>query len=398
MRPSSHKTGALALSLATLALLVLTFAVAAPVALGASPILWAPADSTYGVSSTSFIAVGSPAPAGTGMTQPPTGVAFGCGFWTPDTEVFSFGFVTPEYTGPGMPTLDQTDLMGTVLSPATPLSLVFTKAAGRRIDSVAIVGDPDAQVSLDYAGASLTEATQFTVRATVTDPVASASGNAAAAFGLVIDCATASAHNYYGSLFVTDMHWFDVQPPTFTSAGMAGLSAHGTNGVMATLDGIFAPEFLTTMGISDPNAVQGYVDATAVTGWSGAAFYALGQGDGSLWPTGYWKYRITNSTWSRHNLMFGRQTAPARAVGVSPKGKISRRRPTFAWRKVASSAGYEVRVYKGSKLLLKKTACTAISWRASKALPRKVALTWKVRAVNGAGAGAWSAALRFKIR
>jgi len=228
--------------------------------------------------------------------------------------------------------------------------------------------------------------------------VASASGNVGAAFGLIIDCAADDARDYYGSLFIANIHWLDVQPPSFTSAGMAGLNANGLNGVQATFDGIFAPAFLTVMGISDPNTVEGYVDATEVTGWPGAAFTVLGAGDGSLWPSGYWKYRITNSTWSRHDMMFGRQTAPARAVGVSPKGTIRGTRPTFKWKKLGGAASYEVRVYKGARLLLKKTGCKALSWRAGKALPRKVYLTWKVRGTNSAGAGPWSTKLRFKIR
>jgi hypothetical protein len=85
-------------------------------------------------------------------------------------------------------------------------------------------------------------------------------------------------------------------------------------------------------------------------------------------------------------------------VGVSPKGTIIATRPTFKWKKVGGGASCEVRVYKGTRLLLKKTGCKAHSWRASKALPRKVYLTWKVRGVNSAGAGTWSTALRFKIR
>jgi len=57
-----------------------------------------------------------------------------------------------------------------------------------------------------------------------------------------------------------------------------------------------------------------------------------------------------------------------------------------------------VRVYKGAKLLMKKTGLTALKWKASRALPKGVCLTWKVRASNDAGHGVWSAASRFRIR
>ena len=55
----------------------------------------------------------------------------------------------------------------------------------------------------------------------------------------------------------------------------------------------------------------------------------LGAGDGILWPSGSWKYRITNSNWCTHNILFGRLTNPAKALGVSPKGTIGTARPTF---------------------------------------------------------------------
>ena len=40
---------------------------------------------------------------------------------------------------------------------------------------------------------------------------------------------------------------------------------------------------------------------------------------------------------------------------------------------------------------------TRLSWKSSEALPKYVSLTWKVRARNAGGNGAWSKSLRFKI-
>ena len=275
---------------------------------------------------------------------------------------------------------------------------MFQKTAGQRVDSVALLADPDSLVSVEPADpAALTAATQFTVRATVTDPVQSASGNVGAAFGLCVDCSSLPARDFQSSLFVTDMHWLDIDPPSYSATGLAGLSAHGNNGTEATFDGIFAPAFLTAMGFTDFTQVQGYVDVTAVTGWTGAALTVPGVGDGSLWAAGSWKYRITNSTWCTHNIMFGRLTSPAKAAGISPKGTVSTTRPTFKWKKTSLAGKYEVRVYKGAKLLLKKTGATQLSWKASKALPKNVWLTWKVRAANSAGSGSFSTALRFRV-
>ncbi len=377
--------------------LLLTLLLApAAFAVGASPITWSPGASTYGAPGTAFMPAPLPAPPGMGTTAPGPVMAYGAGFW--DGEVYAMGFINSMPTTQSLPQLFQTELAGGPLAAGTPLALTFEKAAGQKIDSVAILGDPDALVSVDPADpATLTASTTFTVHATVTDPVASQSGDAGAAFGLIVDCSANPARDFQGSLFVTDMHWLDIDPPTFNATGLAGLSAHGQNGVAATFDGIFAPAFLGAMGVTDPNEVQGYVDVTAVTGWTGASFAVKGAGDGSLWPSGYWKYRITNSTWSTHNILFGRMAKPAKAAGVSPKGTVATTRPTFKWKKLGAATTYEVRVYKGAKLLLKKTGATALSWKANKALPRKVYLTWKVRGVNASGAGTFSAALKFKI-
>jgi hypothetical protein len=377
-------------------LLTLLLAPAALATVGSSPITWLPADSSYGVAESPFVAVPM-APAGTGATSLGQGAAFGGGFWDGSSEVYVMGFADTVLTG--MPGIQETELSSTPLYYGVPLKLVFQKTAGQRIDSVAILGDPGSLVSIEPADpAALTAATQFTVRATVTDPVQSRSGNVGAAFGLCVDCSSLAARDFQGSLFVTNMHWLDIDPPTFSSTGLAGLTAHGSPGTEATFDGIFAPAFLTAMGFSDFNDVQGYVDVTAVTGWTGAALTVPGVGDGSLWPAASWKYRITNSNWCTHNILFGRLTSPPKAVGVSPRGTVTTTRPTFRWKKANLAARYEVRVYKGSRLLLKKTGASLVSWKASKALPRGVYLTWKVRAVNSAGAGSYSSAIKFKVR
>jgi hypothetical protein len=72
-------------------------------------------------------------------------------------------------------------------------------------------------------------------------------------------------------------------------------------------------------------------------------------------------------------------------------------KPTFKWSKAARATSYEVRVYEGSTLLVKKTGIAGLSWKSSTALPKNVDLTWKVRARNAGGNGAWSRSLKFKI-
>jgi len=88
---------------------------------------------------------------------------------------------------------------------------------------------------------------------------------------------------------------------------------------------------------------------------------------------------------------------PGRPTAKAPKGAVATTRPTFKWGKAARAGKYEVRAYQGSKLLLKKKGIAKRSWKSSKALPKNVTLTWKVRGRNAAGNGPWSARLTFKV-
>ena len=89
---------------------------------------------------------------------------------------------------------------------------------------------------------------------------------------------------------------------------------------------------------------------------------------------------------------------PGTPVATSPKGLISSRTPAFRWTAAAGAATYEVRVYKGSRLIRKKAGIKKLSWKFTTALPRKVRLTWTVRARNAGGWGAWSAKPWFEVR
>jgi len=88
---------------------------------------------------------------------------------------------------------------------------------------------------------------------------------------------------------------------------------------------------------------------------------------------------------------------PGTPTAKAPKGTITSAMPTFTWSKAAGAAKYELRVSQGSTQALKKTDITKLSWKAAKALPTNMPLTWKVRASNAAGAGAWSKSLTFTI-
>jgi hypothetical protein len=88
---------------------------------------------------------------------------------------------------------------------------------------------------------------------------------------------------------------------------------------------------------------------------------------------------------------------PGRPAAKAPKGTVAAAKPTFTWSRAKRAATYELRVYKGGKLQLRKAGIRKRSWTSSKALPSNFALTWKVRARSAAGAGAWSRSLSFRL-
>jgi hypothetical protein len=96
-------------------------------------------------------------------------------------------------------------------------------------------------------------------------------------------------------------------------------------------------------------------------------------------------------------LPAGASAAPGKPTAKAPKGTITTATPTFKWSKVTGAAKYELSVTKGSKVLLKKTGLTKLSWKSSKALPKNVGLAWKVRASSASGNGAWSKSLAFRV-
>jgi len=92
----------------------------------------------------------------------------------------------------------------------------------------------------------------------------------------------------------------------------------------------------------------------------------------------------------------GAATKPGVPTAKAPTGTVTTATPTFTWSKAKGAAKYELRVYQGSTMQFQKTGITKLSWK-STALPKNVRLSWKVRASNAAGAGAWSKSLALTI-
>jgi len=93
----------------------------------------------------------------------------------------------------------------------------------------------------------------------------------------------------------------------------------------------------------------------------------------------------------------GKGTKPGVPTPKAPRGSIASTTPTFTWSKARGGARYEVRVYDGNEMLLRKTGITRLSWTSSSALAKDVSLAWKVRASSAGGTGAWSRSLTFRV-
>ncbi len=181
--------------------------------------------------------------------------------------------------------------------------------------------------------------TQIEVRAKIVDPALSETNNPdalGAAFGLVIQTTSTpdEAFNVKGTVFVTDMHWLDLDPPDFGELpqgtddiqGMAaGRAARGISSLLDKGDANFTAfmpeaffEFARANGVEVTGAnCLGYRAFVELTGTE-EGFFKLNDpsdqpvydpnfdigGDGSADPI--WRFRITNSTWSRQVLTFGK--------------------------------------------------------------------------------------------
>src|SRR5512137_114654 len=88
---------------------------------------------------------------------------------------------------------------------------------------------------------------------------------------------------------------------------------------------------------------------------------------------------------------------PSRPSLLAPTGPVATPSPTFHWTRVAGAVRYEVRIYEGTRLLIRKSGISKTSWNSTAALPADVGLAWKVRAGGRAGTGPWSRSARFTI-
>lgn len=227
--------------------------------------------------------------------------AFGGG--SNDFGVYSFGFSN---VATGMkPTFAESELSGTVLPAGTQVTLYFDKAASDEINYIAIVADGSA--TLNYKAISTT---RFSITATIVNPVQSVSGDADAAFGLVVDYQDVDALDFKQTVFATNVHFRDVTPPFTQPSGAAGIRADGVNGVAADFYAFLPTAFLQSIGLTDPMDCKGYVDGietppgdftnSGLDGESrGFDFMSLTSDNQVL------QVKVVNDDWSAHDVQFG---------------------------------------------------------------------------------------------
>jgi hypothetical protein len=71
----------------------------------------------------------------------------------------------------------------------------------------------------------------------------------------------------------------------------------------------------------------------------------------------------------------GAAKAPGKPTAKSPKGTISTATPSFTWSRANRAARYEVRVYEGGTMLLKKTGIKGLAWQSGSSLPTDASLS-----------------------
>ncbi|MDF1860203.1 MAG: hypothetical protein P1U87_08310 [Verrucomicrobiales bacterium] len=317
--------------------------------------VWDPAASTHTGAGTAFKQVTGPGvPAGTGSTTSGP-VAYGGGQNT--SGVFTFGFTNS--TNP-FPALGDTELSSTVLVAGTTLTLYFDKGATDSVNYVAIITDTTASITYEVISS-----TRVKIVANVVNPVASASGDLNAVFGLVIDYQNVPALNFEQTVFATNMHHFDVSPPATQPSGVAGINANGLNGTSAQFRAFMPITYLASIGLTDPSECKGYVDGIetppgdftneGLDATLGFDFMDAGN------PTNeVLKVVINNDSWSPHDMQFGKLSSPPVDPNIAKRAtlrkKIAKQKKKLKKARTASAKKRVRKKIKKLKLQLRRLA------------------------------------------
>ena len=302
---------------------------------------WLPTSSSY--DGTSFVQITNGVGAlSLGLPSPTN--PFGASIQL-DQNLYAFGFATATIGSTG-PTMSQTNLGSSALVAGTKLLLRFSKAANQEISFIAMIADAS---TLTNIGLKIISPTVFEVKATIVDPIISETNNPdniSSAFGMVIQATTTpdSVLNFKGTVFVTNMHYLDIDPPELsdlpqtsdTLAGfVTGITAHGITTASDTTKADFyayIPEalfkFARDNGVNITGATcDGYRSfEDLATAQAPNGFFKLNDPDsvafadanfdidGDTNPDSIWRYKIHNEKWSIQKVAFGQMSSTVTGI------------------------------------------------------------------------------------
>ena len=216
------------------------------------------------------------------------------------------------------PSFAESELGGTALAAGTELALTIYKTPTDRINYIVVSGDLAGPVEYaHYAGSDYI----INLKIRVGNPVASRSGDAAAAFGLMIDGSDDPLRDYKGAVFVTDVHPLDVDAALSPRKDTALVSLFGSAQVLGSLAGYLPESLLSKLGINP--AIDAEV-RTKLAGYSGTQPLVSNFSNSGLFssddfhfetalgvPSNLVKLSLTNSSWPANNIGFGLADATA---------------------------------------------------------------------------------------
>ncbi|MBT8044769.1 MAG: PEP-CTERM sorting domain-containing protein [Verrucomicrobiae bacterium] len=194
------------------------------------------------------------------------------------------------------------------LPAGTRVGIKFNHDPSDRINFIGVVGKLH---DVFYRDSSVTLVIE------TVDPVYSPTGGADAlsadalsALGVYINYDNESIENdavdFGGSVFATNIHWWDIDVPAVPTDGIASIRLNTSNSTDAVVDAYLTERFMTDNGYA-PEDIKGWIDGTPVplNGGDGQGITSQGVEYFDNEEVPYQHYTINNNQWSAHDIGFG---------------------------------------------------------------------------------------------
>ncbi len=249
---------------------------------------------------------------------------------------YFFGFAN---TYPTTSNFAAYELGNTRLSAGAKVHLVFRRTTDDPINFIGMCADTTAGAI--YVSPSHQNNVEYLhIEVEVTDPVYSTDGGGDqnSVFGLYINYGNYDAANadvdYDGSVFRTNIHWWDIDVPDVPRDKLASIQLSTQANTDAVVTATISDSYLDRIGV-DPNDVRGYIDDTEIPlgqgldnetysfakmADEGFLDYNLSAGDSVS------EYVIHSNRWSTHDIGVGVIPEPATLTLLVFAGLMSPRR------------------------------------------------------------------------